>query len=88
MTDDDQQVWVTVESSQVYHTNRDCDRIKGGANGTWSKAEAETWGKEECSHCSGDIGGKFGDRTTHDTLDKMDPGDLAPTDHDREAADD
>jgi len=83
----DQQVWVCVTGKQIYHTDADCDRIVGSANGNWTREEAEEWGKTECGHCADEVGGGGVDRTIHDALEELDPSDLAPTELDQEAAD-
>ena len=90
MTDPDDQVWVTNKGKQTYHSDEECKRIKhANPNGTWTKAEAEAWGKTECAHGAGEVGGRVGDRNYHDLLDEdLDPEDVAPTAHDREVADD
>jgi len=85
MTDDDQQVWVCVHGSQTFHTDPDYDRIIDSASGDWTRAEAEDWGKTECSFCADEVGGKVDGRNYHDLLtDGLDPGDLAPTEFDSE----
>ena len=85
---DDQQVWVCINGNQVFHTDPDCSRIVGSANGDWTREEAEQWGKTECAHCDDAIERTECDRSGYNALDDMNAGDLAPTAFDQEAADD
>ena len=67
---DVERVGVAVNSGQIYHTNEDCPAIKGDLNWSWTREKAESWGKRECQHCRGEVGGETPDFSLNDDLDE------------------